>query len=54
MCDSAVQLLGGLGLVRGEPVEKLYRDARAALIEDGSNDVLALSGAQLILARQAA
>lgn len=54
VCDSAVQLLGGLGLVRGEPVENLYRDARAALIEDGSNDVLALSGAQLILARQAA
>lgn len=54
VCDSAVQLLGGLGLVRGELVEKLYRDARAALIEDGSNDVLALSGAQLILNRLAA
>lgn len=54
VCDSAVQLLGGLGLAKGELVEKLYRDARAALIEDGSNDVLALSGAQLILARQAA
>jgi alkylation response protein AidB-like acyl-CoA dehydrogenase len=54
VCDSAVQLLGGLGMVKGELVEKLYRDARAALIEDGSNDVLALSGAQLILASQAA
>lgn len=54
VCDSAVQLLGGLGLTKGALVEKLYRDARAALIEDGSNDVLALSGAQLILNRQAA
>jgi alkylation response protein AidB-like acyl-CoA dehydrogenase len=54
VCDSAVQLLGGAGLAKGELVEKLYRDARAALIEDGSNDVLALSGAQLILARQTA
>ncbi len=53
VCDSAVQLLGGSGLAKGELVEKLFRDARAALIEDGSNDVLALSGAQLILARQA-
>lgn len=51
VCDSAVQLLGGTGLAKGELVEKLYRDARAALIEDGSNDVLALSGAQLLLAR---
>jgi alkylation response protein AidB-like acyl-CoA dehydrogenase len=54
VCDSAVQLLGGAGLAKGELVEKLYRDARAALIEDGSNDVLALSGAQLILARRTA
>jgi alkylation response protein AidB-like acyl-CoA dehydrogenase len=53
VCDSAVQLLGGTGLAKGELVEKLYRDARAALIEDGSNDVLALSGAQMLLARQA-
>lgn len=51
VCDSAVQLLGGAGLAKGELVEKLYRDARAALIEDGSNDVLALSGAQLLLTR---
>ncbi|MBK8894781.1 MAG: acyl-CoA dehydrogenase family protein [Propionivibrio sp.] len=53
VCDSAVQLLGGAGLAKGELVEKLYRDARAALLEDGSNDVLALSGAQLVLSRQA-
>jgi alkylation response protein AidB-like acyl-CoA dehydrogenase len=53
VCDSALQLFGGAGLVKGERVEKLYRDARAALIEDGSNDVLALSGARLVLSRQA-
>jgi alkylation response protein AidB-like acyl-CoA dehydrogenase len=30
-------------------IEKLFRDARAALIEDGANDVLALAGAQKLI-----
>jgi alkylation response protein AidB-like acyl-CoA dehydrogenase len=47
--NTAVQLLGGRGLSREYPVEKLYRDARASLIEDGSNDVLALAGAHQLL-----
>jgi alkylation response protein AidB-like acyl-CoA dehydrogenase len=34
-------------------MEKLYRDARASLIEDGVNDVLVLVGARrLLLATQ--
>ncbi len=33
------------------PIEKIFRDARAALIEDGTNDVLSLAGAKLMLAR---
>lgn len=49
VADSAVQLLGGRGLVKGCLVEKLFRDARASLIEDGSNDILALIGAGRIL-----
>jgi len=48
--DTAVQLFGGRGLVKGNLIEKLYRDARASLIEDGSNDVLTLVGAREILA----
>ena len=49
--DTALQLFGGLGLTRDCPMEKLYRDARASLIEDGANDVLALVGARRLLAK---
>lgn len=52
VADSAIQLFGGKGLAKGCLVEKLYRDARASLIEDGSNDILALTGMQRILAAQ--
>ena len=38
--DEALQLFGGAGLSREYAIEKLYRDARAALIEDGENRVL--------------
>lgn len=41
----AVQIFGGNGLSREYPVEKLLRDARAALIEDGCNDILSIVGA---------
>ncbi|MGH7257190.1 MAG: acyl-CoA dehydrogenase family protein [Nitrospiraceae bacterium] len=47
--DTALQLFGGRGLTREYPIEKLYRDARASLIEDGANDVLALVGARQLL-----
>ena len=42
----AVQTYGGNGLSREYPVEKLLRDARASLIEDGCNDVLSLVAAE--------
>jgi alkylation response protein AidB-like acyl-CoA dehydrogenase len=49
VASDAIQLLGGYGLSKDFLVEKLFRDARASLIEDGANDVLALGGAwQLI------
>jgi len=48
--SSALQLFGGNGLSREYPIEKLFRDARASLIEDGSNDVLALVAARHLLA----
>jgi alkylation response protein AidB-like acyl-CoA dehydrogenase len=49
VADTALQLFGGYGLSKDFLIEKLFRDARASLIEDGSNDVLTLVGAQEIL-----
>jgi alkylation response protein AidB-like acyl-CoA dehydrogenase len=45
VASSAVQIFGGNGLSREYPVEKLFRDARASLIEDGENDFLGLMAA---------
>lgn len=47
--DDALQIFGGYGLSKDYPIEKLYRDARAALIEDGTSDVLSLIGARNII-----
>jgi len=44
LTSDAVQVFGGVGLTKGTLVEMLLRDARASLIEDGANDVLALAG----------
>jgi alkylation response protein AidB-like acyl-CoA dehydrogenase len=52
VASDAVQLFGGNGLSKEYPVEKIFRDARAALIEDGTNDILSLAGMQLVLMRQ--
>ena len=43
--SGALQIFGGNGLSREYPIEKLLRDARASMIEDGCNDVLSLVGA---------
>jgi len=43
--SAALQIYGGNGLSREYPIEKLLRDARASMIEDGCNDVLSLVGA---------
>ena len=45
--DDAVQIWGGLGVVSGHPVEKLYREIRALRIYEGATEVQ-----QLIIARQ--
>jgi acyl-CoA dehydrogenase len=37
--DDAVQLLGGLGVTRGHPVERLYREVRALRIYEGATEV---------------
>lgn len=38
----ALQLFGGVGTTREYPIEKLFRDARSALIEDGENYTLTM------------
>jgi alkylation response protein AidB-like acyl-CoA dehydrogenase len=52
VANDALQLFGGKGLSREFVIEKLYRDARASLIEDGDNDVLALVGVRQLLNRE--
>ncbi|MBC2715648.1 MAG: acyl-CoA/acyl-ACP dehydrogenase [Desulfobacteraceae bacterium] len=43
VAHEAIQIFGGNGLSKEYLIEKLFRDARAMLIEDGSNDTLAIS-----------
>ncbi len=45
IASEAVQIFAGNGLSKEYPVEKLMRDARAAMIEDGENTILSLKGA---------
>ncbi|MCC6473099.1 MAG: acyl-CoA dehydrogenase family protein [Burkholderiales bacterium] len=45
--DAAVQIHGGLGVVRDHPVERLYREVRALRIYEGATEVQ-----KLIIARQ--
>ncbi len=49
--SEAVQIHGGYGLAKEMLVEKLFRDARASLIEDGTNEILSLAGARRIIDR---
>jgi acyl-CoA dehydrogenase len=46
--DAAVQLHGGLGVMSGHPVERLYREVRALRIYEGASEVQ-----RVIIARQA-
>jgi alkylation response protein AidB-like acyl-CoA dehydrogenase len=45
--DHAVQICGGLGVTRGHPVERLYREVRALRIYEGATEVQ-----KLIIARE--
>ena len=44
VASEALQLFGGNGLTREYPIEKIMRDARASMIEDGENNILNLKG----------
>ncbi len=45
--DHAVQIHGGAGLLRGSPIERLYREVRAPRIYEGTSEIQ-----RLIIARQ--
>ena len=44
---NAVQVHGGIGYIRGTPVERLYRDAKITQIYEGTNQIQ-----RMIIARQ--
>lgn len=44
VASDAIQMFGGNGLTKEYPVEKILRDARASMIEDGCNQILAIKG----------
>ncbi len=47
--SDALQLHGGMGLAKEMLIEKLFRDARASMIEDGTNEVLSLAAARKVI-----
>jgi alkylation response protein AidB-like acyl-CoA dehydrogenase len=49
VASDAIQLFGGYGLCKELLVEKLFRDARASMIEDGVNEVLALTAVRKLI-----
>jgi len=46
VASDAITVLGGNVLAREYVVEKMFRDARAAMVEDGENNILCLGGAE--------
>ena len=50
VASEAVQIFGGAGIRRGQPIEKIFRDARLSMIEDGCNEVLAIKGGMYLAA----
>jgi alkylation response protein AidB-like acyl-CoA dehydrogenase len=49
VASEALQIFGGNGMSLEYPLEKLLRDARAMLIADGCNEVLAMKGGSLLI-----
>ena len=49
VASDALQIFGGNGMTKEYPMEKLLRDARAMLIADGCNEVLAMKGGSLLV-----
>lgn len=49
VASEALQIFGGNGLTKEYPMEKILRDCRASMIEDGANDVLAIKGGYYLM-----
>jgi len=49
VASDALQMFGGNGMTKAYPMEKLLRDARASLIEDGCNELLAIKAGSLLV-----
>ena len=47
--SDAITVFGGNGLAREYVIEKMFRDARASMIEDGENTTLAIGGAEELI-----
>ncbi|HEV2364409.1 MAG TPA: acyl-CoA dehydrogenase family protein [Caulobacteraceae bacterium] len=45
VASDALQIFGGSGISRDCPIEKIFRDARISMIEDGCNEVLGMVAA---------
>ncbi len=45
VASDALQVFGGSGISRDCPIEKIFRDARISMIEDGCNEVLGMVAA---------
>ncbi len=50
VASDALQIFGGAGISREYPIEKMFRDARISMIEDGCNEVLSMIGATKLAA----
>jgi alkylation response protein AidB-like acyl-CoA dehydrogenase len=47
--DKALRICGGIGYLRGHPIERLYRDARALWFEEGTAEIQKLVIARALL-----
>ncbi|MGE0068041.1 MAG: acyl-CoA dehydrogenase family protein [Solirubrobacterales bacterium] len=52
VADRGVQVLGGMGYMRGVPIERFYRDARLYRIYEGTSEIQKLVIARQMLAAQ--
>jgi alkylation response protein AidB-like acyl-CoA dehydrogenase len=48
VASDAMQIFGGNGLAKEYPIEKIFRDARASMIEDGVNEALAIKATEFM------
>src|SRR6266849_4611061 len=49
VASEALQIFCGKGLIPEYPIEKIFRDTRASLIEDGCNEILAIKGGNYLI-----